>query len=945
MPVQLCARRLSWFLAALLVLTSGIAFPAEPDRARKYQLVIPRGTIATVLEQFSRQTGLQVGTQLNVSESETNEIGPFVGHATVDQALAALLKGSDLSYTWQDKDTIRVFVTVVRPPRAENDVQEVLVTGTRLPSDQDGPAPVRVYGRRRIDRSGASSVADLSRNLTQQPFGFSTGHLQSGAQFFQLRGLGFDTTLVLINGRRVPPSANSIYLNAVDINNIPLTAVERIEVMSDSASAIYGADAIGGVVNIILKSTIDEPEVHLHYGQADGGGEQRRAAVSLGANSKRLKSTLMLDYIETAELMGRERDLWRNQDYRRFGGRDYRVPMANPGNVYSLTGQPLPGLLSQYAAIPFGATGKLTPADFLATDGAMNLESAFADNSITPQVDRASAYLSAEYSLSEKYSLFGEVLAASGESVALRSAPSVSRLVVPANNPFNPFGVSVAVDYSFAELGPLSHTYDTDLLRVVGGGRGRIGEWDYEIAGIRHDEDALNTVTGALDPLRVIAAINSQDPQTALNVFSDGPAGSSTVLDSLRGAPQSIEYSFSSSQLTAFIRGPLFTLGERKAELVIGGEWRYDAAEFVESGKSIDEGRDISSVFSEIRIPLLEELSLKIAARGDDYGNGSQAVNPQYGITWRPAKDWLFRAAYGTSFRPPSLFELYTPMLQPAVPISDPLRGGEVSNVTLVVGGNSDLDVVTARSLTSGFVFSPSELPDLRLGASYWRVVMKNRIMAPIYQELLKPNSPFNFLVLRDPPSAQDLEANRPGRLRSINLTRINYGDLDTSGIDLDGSFLVERPWGCLKLDMAVTWIDEYLSRDMNQVLPPDRVGVANVAGTIPEWRVVGSVGWKLGDFGLSTTTTFTSSYQDADLERGPLDRRLSSRTVVDLQAWMDLHIEGNALLDESTLTFGARNVLDEEPEFANAGVYLGYDFSQGDLTGRFVYFRLSKRF
>ena len=99
--------------------------------------------------------------------------------------------------------------------------------------------------------------------------------------------------------------------------------------------------------------------------------------------------------------------------------------------------------------------------------------------------------------------------------------------------------------------------------------------------------------------------------------------------------------------------------------------------------------------------------------RGDDYRAGDQIVNPQYGLTWRATKDWLFRTTYSTSFRPPSLFELYMPTLQPSLLIADPLRGGEVSNVNIIVGGNPDLEVVTARSFTAGFVFSPSELPGL----------------------------------------------------------------------------------------------------------------------------------------------------------------------------------------------------------------------------------------
>jgi iron complex outermembrane recepter protein len=947
--MQLCGRRLSWMLAALLLLTYGFASAAQPGRAKRFHLAIEKGSLTSALEQFSRQTGLQVITQLNVSESKTEELGPLVRYATTDDALKALLTGTDLSYEWLDKYTITIFTKVLRPPRAENDVQEVLVTGSRLRSVEDGPAPVRVYGDTRIERYGVSSVSDLSRYLTQQPFAFSAGYQHSGAQFFQLRGLGFDTTLVLINGRRVPPSANSISLNAVDINNIPVTAVERVEVMSDSASAIYGADAIGGVVNILLKDKIEKPEVYLHYGQADGGGAQRRAAVSLGTANDRLKSTLVMDYYETAALMGEERDLWSNQDYRRFGGQDYRVSTTNPGNVYSLTGQPLPGLRSSHAAVPFGAPGgKLSPADFFETDGVTNLESDRKDWSITPASHRASAYGSAEYSFSQKYSLFGEILAANAEVITLVPPPSVSRQVVPASNPFNPFGTAVAVDYSFAGMDPISYIYDMDLLRLVGGGRGKMGQWEWEITGLRHAEDVAHTVPGGLDSSRVDAAINSDDPLTALNLFSDGPPGSPELLNSLVGPPARSSFWFSSSQLSAFLRGPVFNLGERTVELVVGGEWRQDAAEFLFSEFGVpaaEADRDVSSLFSEVRVPLTDALLLKIAVRGDDYSDGEHIVSPQYGLTWRPARDWLFRAAYGRSFRPPSLFELYMPRLQFAPPTSDPLRGGEVSNVTLMVGGNRDLEAVTARSFTAGFVFNPSDMPGLRIGGGYWRVAMDNRIMVPNYQELLRPGSPFESRVVRDAPTSQDLEAGWPGRLRSINLIRMNYGDLTTSGIDMDASLEVERSWGSFGLDLAVTWIDEYLSRDMNQVLPLERVGVANVLGTIPEWRAVGTLSWKLGDFGVSTTTTLVCSYRDTDFWTGVLDRRVSSQTQVDLQAWVNLKSEGSAWLDGATLTLGARNVFDEAPDFAIAGMSEGYDFSQGDLTRRFIYLRVGKQF
>jgi iron complex outermembrane receptor protein len=233
----------------------------------------------------------------------------------------------------------------------------------------------------------------------------------------------------------------------------------------------------------------------------------------------------------------------------------------------------------------------------------------------------------------------------------------------------------------------------------------------------------------------------------------------------------------------------------------------------------------------------------------------------------------------------------------------------------------------------------------MHVRASYWRVVMENRIIAPLYSEVLRPDSPLAERVVRALPDSQDLLADQPGRVSQINLTRLNYGGLETSGIDFDTALSVERPWGCLKLDLAATWIDEYLSRDMNPVLPVDRVGIANAQGTVPQWRVVGGIAWKRGNFGVSTTTTFVPSYQDADLLLGPLDRRIGSLTTVDLQTWLELNVHDNALVDGSKLTLGARNLFDATPDFSRAGGSLGHDFSQGELTGRFLYLRLSKLF
>lgn len=909
-----------------------------------YSLSISRGSLASALDQFSKQTGLQVGADLGSTENQNRQVGPITGPVTANAALTELLDGSDLTFAWEDPYTIRIYNGIVKPS-AEDNVQEVLVTGTRI-HDGDGPAPVRAFGRDKIDRYGVSSLADLSRYFTQQPFSFGEGYQPSGAQHFQMRGLGVDSTLVLINGRRAAPSANSISFNAFDLNTVPPTAVDRIEVMSDSASAIYGADAVGGVVNIILRDKIEEPEVYLHYGDAADGAEERRVSAAIGSSTERLKSTLVLDYFERGELLGADRDLWRNQDFTRFGGTDYRLSTSNPGNVYSVDGQPLPGLTSSLAAVPIGSSGVgLTPADFTSTAGTRNLYSAFSDLAIVPESTRTTGYGAVEFELTPRLKLFGEVLVNQSSIGFQQRLPTITRELVPATNPFNPFGVPVAVDHAFVGMNPIWIDTDSDLTRLIAGARGHLRTWDWEIAAMHSVEETHKVTANDLDLSRVRAAINSDDPASALNLFRDGPAGSDELLASLVADPLRYHYSFGSSQLSGFFRGPLFQLPAGAAELVIGGEWRREEIEYFDKAQ-LAKDRDVASAFAEMKVPLLDKLSLKVAVRGDRYKDFSDALNPQYGLVWKPSSEWLLRATYGTSFRPPSLYELYQPRSESSYPVADSRRGGAVTNLRFIVGGNPELDVVTARSFTTGFVFTPRDLPGMRLGGSYWRVVMDNRITAPSI-DLLNREDEFSDRITRLAPTEEDIQAGRPGALVSLDLGKMNYGSLETSGVDLDMSYLIERGLSCFQTTLAATWVDEYASRELFSTFPEDRVGIAHIFGTVPKWRVVGTLTWKSHDYGASTTVRFTPSYQDADLTVGWLDRRLPSRTLVDLQAWLELEslVGEGSLFAGSKLTLGMLNATNEAPDFARIHGASGYDMSQADLTQRFAYLRFSKRF
>lgn len=904
---------------------------------------ISRGPLAEAISQFSQQSGVQFTANFGGQEVRERVVDGINESLPARTALDRILKGSGLTARWHSRKTVRIYPMAV--PRAFDDVNEVLVTGSRIDDGGEGPAPVRVYSREDIDRFGVSSVPGLAGYFTQQPFSFGEWAQRSGAQHFQMRGLGVDTTLVLINGRRAPPSATSVTLNAFDLNTIPLTAVERIEVMSDSASAIYGADAIGGVVNIILKKAVESPDLYLHYGAVAGGGEERRVAGSIGKSVGRFRSAFTLDYFERGMLVGAERSIWRNQDYRRFGGTDYRVSTANPANVYSLTGQPLPGLPTAQAAVPAGSTGVgLTPADFLETAGVVNLYSSNATWSVLPKLRRLSAFGSAEFQLDKGVSFFGEMLLARSDVLAQGDLPTLMGQVVPTENPYNPFGQPVAINYALVGMKPRSSTTDSAFARLVLGAKGQEGPWHWEFAFTGSDESSDSTTINDLDFARVQEAMESTEPQTALNPFADGPAGSDSLLSSLVGAPQEFDFSSQGLQLAGLLRRQLFKAPGGMCEFVFGGEWRREQVRFFNL-TPLERERDVVSGFAEFKLPLLEELSVKLALRADDYEKASTSVNPQYGLVWRPARDWLVRAAYGTSFRPPSLPELFSPSVAYLTTVADPRRGDSLSAVRFSVGGNPDLENISGHSFTGGFVYRSAAWPGLQLGVHYWRVVMSNRIIIPRISDLGYLEDTLPDRVTRSAVTEADRLAGWPGTLGSVDASLLNYGRLKTKGIDLDLSYRGQGQFRGLQAALSATWVDEFSSQDMGTTLPEDRVGIANLQGTVPEWRLLGSLAWEGRGWAVSTTATFTPPYRDSD-SVGVLDRQVPARTLIDIQARIELgQLFDAGLFDEFKVTVGVLNLLNKTADFANAGLMLGYDASQANLNGRLGYLRITKVF
>lgn len=840
-------------------------------------------------------------------------------------------------------------------------LEEVLVTGSRLKQTAaDGPTPVTVFDREKIDQLGASSVADVLQYLPQQPFGSPEGGSTLGVTQVRLRGLTAGTTLVLINGRRTTTSALTSGIGGYfDLGTIPLAAVERVEVLSGSASAVYGADAVGGVVNIILKRNIDRPTLDLHYGVAtEGGAEERRASLAASYSGERLQVSGTIDAFDRDYLMGADRSQTANADYRRYGGSDRRSPYANPGNVCSADGQNLPGLPTACAAVPADSSGVgLTPADFLATAGATSLDSLGKYSSLLPHAKRLSATAFVNLDISENTSAFAELMYSDNDVTAVLSPPLLVQSLVPATNPFNPFGVPVRMNYLVKGLGSRDYVNESGLFRGVAGLTGKLGTWEWELSGLWLRDNGTSTKYHESDPTKLAAALAASDPALAFNPFQDGPGGGDDLLASLAQTVVILDNSARAAQGAGFIRGAIADLPAGSLDIVLGGEFRSESISFGTNPGSppLVGDRDSWSTYAEMAVPLVSpamslplvnQLAVKLAGRYDEYSDFGGVFNPQYGLEWRPIAPLLLRASYGTSFRPPTLYQLQQPRMEIPAVIADPKRGGGVTPFTDIFGGNPDLGPEKARFLSLGFVLTLDEASRTRIGATYWDIKQDHRVQAISYFALLANEDAFPSRVIRSAPTVEDMAAGQPGALVSIDSSNVNFGRLDVKGVDIEASSMLQTSWGRFTPSVLATWTDSYLSANLPSVPSVERVGVADVDGTIPRWRVTATLDWggRYGNVGVSAR--HVSGYRDTSVFNPLLDRTVAPQTLVDLQVATSLE----ALLGYSSWVRGLRiraglqNVFNEQPHFSEVGGS-AYNASLSDLRQRFFYLSLTKKF
>jgi iron complex outermembrane receptor protein len=870
----------------------------------------------------------------------------------------------------------------------------VTTTGSILPQSEAATSlPVSTYTEERIRATGATTVTQFLQTIPQNTGArfrenVSTGlSFTPGAAAISLRGLNVNATLVLLNGRRLAPFpfAQNGTDAFVDINSIPLAAVERIEILREGASAIYGSDAIAGVVNIITKQNFEGTEIFTQYGnttRADDMAQKRASLVSgLTARDGRFRLLISADYYQQNPLANVDREFSRTLDHRRQSGTDQRSVRPNPGTFFTPQGPLRP---------PSGTNGVgLTPEDFrpgtTASGSFVNRYNFNSRSELIPYSERIGHFGTVEYDLSNYLTLFGEALyneTRTKERAAPTPIDSADDLTVGPANPYNPFGTRIGLLYRLVDFDNRLTLTNSEQFRYVGGMKVKNlpNNWQIEIAGMASENKVTSRGVNYASKMRAQEALDSADPDNALNPFAEGPGFQrSKVLDRLRVQT----YLVGRSELrSADIRasGDLFSLPAGPVGLGLGLEYREEelsvspdprsrlgdivgtggvTAEGARSSKGAYFQADVPLASPEWTIPGIYALNFVIAGRYEEFTDFGDVFKPKFSLRYKPVEPLTLRASYQEGFRAASLSQLFLGDVVSFEAVVDPQRPGQGTvDTKTITRGNSRLKPETSYSYSAGFVLDVPGVEGVSVTADFYRIEQRNLIDAPSAQFVLD-NPGFS--------AGATLERNSNGDLILINTPFSNFGQVVVDGVDLEVDYrLPWQQWG----SWGVRWAGAYVNSFEQTGLPgsPNLERIRTFQ--YPAFRSRGSVDWKLGGLGAEIALNYTSGYEDIGLEPRR-EREIEGWATIDMQLTYEfnapkieaveagksathkaakelLPIAAGAtwwqkLLDGTKLTVGVNNVADEDPPFAN--LFEGYDTATADPSGRFYYVALRKRF
>ncbi len=844
------------------------------------------------------------------------------------------------------------------PEDAIDNGNVIVVTGSNI-DGIDVPVPVEQISRDDIDATGAQTLTDLAINIpsnTNGEFNSFTFRQTStlGTAQINLRGLGLGATLVLLDGRRNVLTAtyaddgNSF----VDINTIPLSLIERVEVVKSGASAIYGSDAIAGVVNLVPRTDFEGLELEAGFQTTtDASQEDLTLSGLAGARFGDIHMTFAASYLDRSPLDFDDRGFTQTgteiENIARPGSFVLLAPPANPAFAGAPVGVPIPDPSCAEA----GGTPQ-TPAGFCLVDTS-NVQQLVATE------ERLALFGNVSADLSPDLTGFVQV-GYSDNSASIRTFPSLpgsaNSLIVPPNNPNNPFGAPalfvgrpVGVEFAFGATETGSETW-----RVATGVDWSLASGvDFSLSYVHSENDFTLSYNDALAaPLQAALAGGGAVEGEFFNVFgttiTQDAINSPELINSVLARP-TVDYSSKIDVVELGVQSPLNLSEAMDLGFAVGAQYRRNAAGFdtddllgtpgtlVFSAPVDDfpeQAVDVIAGYAEVAGEVLPGVDLQIATRFEDYGGSiGSSFDPKGSIKIEVSDGLSLRANGGTSFRAPNPLQLGGQTVQ-ATPIVNPCTGAR-GPVAIRTSGNSDLEPEDSFSYGAGVALDRG---GFRASIDYWNydyedVIARESAEAVAAGAQCVSPAP-GVLVPQDPRITINPAT---GQISSIDVAFVNTGQIETDGLDfIFGYTASDSPVGRLSIDTTATLITGF---DLQSVAGGtvidglDQRNISNFARSTPNFRGNIRMSWENGRHRANVNLRYIDSYTDE-----LATEKIESHTTLDLQYAVSLDdLIGS--LNRVQLSLGVNNVFDQDPPFVfDRG---GYDPTVHDPRGRLVYARL----
>ena len=886
--------------------------------------------------------------------------------------------------------------------------QRVEITGSsikRLASET--ALPVQTIRREDIDKIGVTTAAELLKSISGNTAGLTDGASitdnQGGQRGFNganLRGIGVSSTLILLNGRRMANFASPGDNSGVDLNNIPSGAIERVEILKDGASAIYGTDAIGGVINFITRKDYRGADINLYAARTQEGGAEK-TAVSVGGglgsfNTDGYNFFAVLDAQKLGSLGAQDRDFIRSRPLADndlslyLSSRTYPANIRLQGNGTSRRNQlaalraggyKINGLDVTERTFNPSAPACNAPASIFAP---FNLPQACSydymqDTQVYPESTKVSLLSRGVLKIASEIELFGELLKARSTTKYVNSGVPVQIFDVPFGTINRNLSTKIPLPDTqlttlrlrASEAGNRTNEVTSDAERIVLGVNATRGDWDYSAAINRAVNTTNDRYTGGYFRYdKMVAGVLSG----SINPFGPSGAAGQAVWADARLVDDARKAKGGTTTFDIKASGTLMDLPSGPLATAIGFERRRESTSFTPSalinsnliagdrGTSTDSAgvftgdplrdrivatsnsRSVSSAYGELNVPVTKELEAQLALRYDDYGGVGNTTNPKLGVRWQSSQRFLVRGSAGTGFRAPTISELYRP-------ISFGSASASPTDPVCVAAGNTPTDcsgqppvtrysnpnLKPEKSKQMSFGVVFEPVKQVTLSVDYWDIRKSDVISDIGIQTIINNQTKYKRLITKD----------ADGFITNIDLRKENQGGLKTSGLDLEASWRGETTgYGRFGANISGTYVLEYQRQFGTGDDYVSNLGRFLNDQVIQRWRHRVSIDWDMGPFGVTLGNTYHSSYADQSTLFNPrTSKKLDDRTVDAYSLWdMSASWKINKAF---RVRGGVQNLLNQQPPFSNQDQYFlsTYDPTYTDPRGRTFYASLQYSF